>query len=1066
MAADSAGDGSVGVDVSEFILQQSRLVSLERTEDISNATASVQRMSEKEAIKAGLCLARLQLTDCKAGLYGRCLVTFTPTSGDFLPATQIGVRDIVHIAHKRAPSAADGSNAAQQWWKDGVVYRQNERSVTVAVEDYPELQQRVGQFSLTRVANEVVYTRYSAALQTLRDRGVHGSNSNRALQVLYGGAAPSVQKAEADVHLSPSGIAQRLNEKQQRAVSRALSCNDVFVLHGPPGTGKTTSLVEIVVQCVARGERVLACAPSNIAVDNLVERITAASAFNASHASSSSARSSSSSSFSSSTAFHAFRCIRLGHPARLSPAALSHSLDSVVAQSDGGQITRDIERELTATQQSMNTTKDRAEKRTLRGQWKALQKELRERQRKAVKDVLDGCSVTCATLIGAASSACSSRRYDVVVIDEAAQAIECACLIPILLCQHRLVLAGDHHQLGPVVKSDEAQRGGLGRTLLDRVSARSDRAELVLMLDEQYRMNASIMAWSSNEFYHGQLSAPDSVRQRTLTQLKGVLDDPLTRAPIVFIDTAGCDMLEDADDPASSSTPSSLFSQSKSNQHEVALVLRHVRHLLAAHVPQSSITVLSPYLAQISLLRDALLPLYPALEVGTIDSMQGRENDAVLISMVRSNEAHVVGFLSESRRMNVAVTRARCHVCLVGDSETLSHDAFLKRLVDYIADHDSAEYISAMEYQDGGIVEKTPAVHSAAPPSKPPATSPAPTPTAAAPTATPARSVVRDPTADVIAPTAAAPVAGSFDRARIAGLCNELLSGQRSAFIFPASLSVDDRRTVHEVAEEVGKGALSHLSEGQKHRRVITLRRQPLPLSVPTVSAPPPAVPPAKKPNSSREEQRMAALARMEAAAKSQQNSAPPATAESLGSFAHLHIADEVDGDEDEERKLPDTADVGNDHSVRALPPAPSSKKKSKGKSARGAAPAPPAAAAEDDEGLDGFLDSLSKGVSVCASPACSRSVMVNGACCGYCRLRFCLAHANGILHGCAADAKEAALARDLHTLHASKQGRSLSGLKPGKREQLRTKVQAKADALRKAGEAPGKKNKSDGSSA
>ena len=881
MAAASTTDG----DVSAFVLQQSRLVALERLDDITTSAAAMQSLSEKDAVKAGLCIPASSSATARPGCTAAASSPSSPSEAMSCPPRRSAYATSSASSRRRRPAAAANSGGVSAHpdaphalatlkptrylrrplcvpAEDGVVYRQTDRLIVVAIEEYPDVEQRLGSFSLTRLANEVTYQRYSAALKQLQDRGVMGHDSSRPLQVLYGGVAPSTTPTAVSVDLSPNGRHQRLNSIQEAAINQALSSNDVFVparptrhrsqrcahhptsLHSaqvlpltfhlpsplPAHTGKTTTLVELIVQCVARGERVLACAPSNIAVDNLVERITAASAYNASHAPKGTASSS-----SSSPSFHAFRCIRVGHPARLSPSVLAHSLDSVVAQSDGGQITRDITEEMATTQQSINTTRDRGEKKSLRLQWKALQKELRSRQKKAVKDTLDGCSVTCTTLIGAASSACAAYHYDVVIIDEAAQAIECACLIPMLLCQRRLVLAGDHHQLGPVVKSEAAAKGGLSRTLMDRITSRADAASLMLMLDQQYRMNDEIMTWTSKEFYDGRLQAPDEVKDRRLTQLKGVKATHLTRAPILFIDTAGCEMHEDEDDSAKSNpSQPSLFAQSKSNKHEVALILRHLRLLLADGVPLSSITVLSPYLAQLSLLRDLLLPLYPALEVGTIDSMQGRENDAILISMVRSNASGVVGFLSESRRMNVAITRAKAHVCVVGDSDTVTKDRFLHRLIDYISGNEQAEYISAMEYQDDGVVLEAKATPAPSVPLSASAAQPE-IRTIKAAGATPAAKATSVGTeAAAVGEQAAAPVVETFDRERITRLCEEVLTGALPSFIFPASLSVDDRRVVHEVADEVGQGALQHLSEGRKHKRVITLRKQSPPAAVST----------------------------------------------------------------------------------------------------------------------------------------------------------------------------------------------------------------------------------------
>ena len=874
-------------------------------------------------------------------------------------------------------------------------------------------------------------------------------------------------------------------------------------------SGKTTTVVELVVQCVARGERVLACAPSNIAVDNLVERITAAAAYNAAHQPKPAASSSSSS--TSSSPFHSFRCIRVGHPARLSAAVLSHSLDSVVRHSDGGSIARDVEADMATTQQQLNRTRDKGEKKALRSQFHALQKELRQRQRKAVQDVLDSAPVTCTTLTGAASSSLSSYRYDTVVVDEAAQAVEVAVLIPALLCKRRLVLAGDHHQLGPVVKSREAMQAGMGATVMDRLSRRADSEQLMCMLSLQYRMNAEIMGWSSGEFYSGGLQAPDAVLRRRLTDIPGVKADELTQAAMLFIDTAGCDMREDEDERAAASLSSPLFSQSKSNQHEVALVQQHVSRLLARHVPLSSITVLSPYLAQLSLLRDALLPLHPQLEVGTIDSMQGRENDVVIISCVRSNAQREVGFLSESRRMNVAITRAKRQACIIADSDTLSSDPFLQRLVDFLVDNDSVELISAAHYLQGddALVYAQTAVPARPAPAAQSAVSSVAELSRPASSVTRKHAAVRPETSAAAEAEAASEPAGAaqasarvvFDRQRVRDICAELLTGALASFSFPASLSAEDRRLVHEVAEEEGAGRLQHDSEGRGHRRVITLS-----LLQPATIPPSPAAPAsdpvpasqravataeaarsAKAANADRNLRRAAAVARMEAAAKphsggqEQQRSAvrsgneerqrvvavaSPVAAVSPQSTELLDEEEEEAGGEDDADASEEAAEGGSDSAtVASAQPAPDSdsarqSRRAKGgkKAARAAASA--AAGEDDDKELDGFLSSLSKGVSVCASPACSAPVTVNGALCRFCRLRFCFAHCNSILHGCAAEAKDAGLARDRLSLQAAQQGRTGRPLKDDKRKELSAKLQSKAGELRRSGEADSKKKK------
>ena len=836
------------------------------------------------------------------------------------------------------------------------------------------------------------------------------------------------------------------------------------------------------MQCVARGEKVLVCAPSNIAVDNILERIVQAAAYNASHQPKHPQPSSAST--ASASPFHSFRSIRVGHPARLSPAVLAHSLDSVVKQSDGGSITRDIEAEIAQTQADINKTRDRGEKKALRGQWKMLQKELRERQKKAVRDTLSAASVLCCTLIGAASSSLFGMTFDTVIIDECAQSIEAACLIPLLLCKRRLVLAGDHRQLGPVIKSKDSGGSELEVTLMDRVSRRPDSALLTEMLVEQYRMNEDIMRWSSDEFYQSRLTAPHDVLTRRLTDLPGVKVEPVTQAPLVFIDTAGCEMYEDENDNEDAEKKSDIFallSQSKSNQHEVRLIHHHITRLLAANTPITAITVLSPYLAQVTLLRTHLVPLYPQLEIGTIDSMQGRENDAVLISCVRSSAAGGgggggggVGFLKDERRLNVAVTRGRRQVCIVADSETLSQDSFLKRLVKYLTSNERVEFISALEYQDEGMEtgqtqqEVTVAVVTFS------EAKVAETKRAKPPVAKPSQPTSSTDGAAEAPGASAAPVpAEVWDRARIVSLCEEVLGGKKELFAFPSSLSSDDRRLVHDVAEELGGGRLQHVSEGSGHKRRITLRlaKPAVPATVKSKAAKS-AVSAASGSVSnrqSREEQRAAAIARMEAAAKPKQAAAAaveerkaqhasddrPLVATSSPASLLMTEA-EPSEDEDDTKDAPTTTSEDAAGSASPVTEKPSKKA---AKSAR-AKPPPPAAQqhATDDDGLDDFLDSLAKGVSICASPVCNQRCGHMGAVCRFCHLRFCLSHANSILHGCGSDVKEEALRKDMERFQAREQGRRVGGLKETERRLLSDKLAKKADAARKDGEVESKK--------
>ena len=445
------------------------------------------------------------------------------------------------------------------------------------------------------------------------------------------------------------------------------------MIHGPPGTGKTTAVVEYVTQEVARGSRVLCCAASNVAVDNLVERLMR-SRGDAERKLGSGAQA---------------KIVRIGHPARLLESVLDASLEAQVLKSDNSALARDCEkecRELRRVLLKLDPRKDRTARNDARRELRRLAKEEKARQRKAVDEVIGGSNVVCATLSGALSNSLRDQSFDVVVIDEAAQALEAACWGAILKGR-KVVLAGDHLQLPPTVMSDEAAKKGLSETLFARVHAKWHGIGVARMLTTQYRMNRNIMQWASDELYEGKLVAADSVAEHRL-EGAGTGTTPV----LMLVDTAGCDMEEHCEEEG----------DSKDNPGEAAAVMALVRRLIKSGAAQpEDIGVITPYSAQVGVLRDlrAADDTLAKLEISTVDGFQGREKEAIIISAVRSNEQGEVGFLSDARRMNVAVTRARRHCCLVCDTETVGRrDAFMQRLVAHFEQH--GEYISAAELED------------------------------------------------------------------------------------------------------------------------------------------------------------------------------------------------------------------------------------------------------------------------------------------------------------------------------------------------------------------------------
>lgn len=661
-AAQSKPSSKRPVSVDDFVEQVLPLLELERAAEVAQAEEALSGCSPAAAAARGRALLNLQLTEAEGGLLGRTLLTLVNNKGsgsDPLPAHKFAPHDIVRLRPSKSPADA----AAGPALAEGVVYRVADSQIIVAVDELPEDGGLDVPLRLEKLANEVTYQRLRAALQGLRGESGQAGVAAPLVDVLFGRRAPRfVPSPPPWKPLNPG-----LDDSQQAAVAKALAAQDLALVHGPPGTGKTTAVVEYVCQEVARGSRVLACAASNVAVDNLVERLAAQK-----------------------PGGKAVRVVRVGHPARLLPQVLANSLEAKVLQSDNSALAKDCRKEMKALSSRLLKLgrKDYAERRQLRQELRQLSKEERKRQERAVEEVLKGAQVVCTTLTGVGQRQLERLAFDVVAIDEAAQALEPACWAA-LLKGRRAVLAGDHLQLPPTVVSEEAARRGLARTLFERLQELWGEA-VSQMLTVQYRMNSDIMDWSSQEMYGGQLQGHGSVASHALGGLRGAGAAAGDVPVLLLVDTAGCDMEEQEEEEGASTW----------NEGEARVVMAHVRRLLDAGVPAREIGVITPYAAQVARLRE-LRPeaLAGQLEISTVDGFQGREKEAIVISMVRSNPRGTVGFLADARRMNVAVTRARRHCALVCDSETVGADPFLRRLVEYFEAR--GDYSSAGEFEAG-----------------------------------------------------------------------------------------------------------------------------------------------------------------------------------------------------------------------------------------------------------------------------------------------------------------------------------------------------------------------------
>jgi superfamily I DNA and/or RNA helicase len=443
-----------------------------------------------------------------------------------------------------------------------------------------------------------------------------------------------------------------LNTSQHHALHVIGSTPDIAFIHGPPGTGKTTTLVHAIAATVKIESQVLVSTPSNAAIDLLVEKLSE----------------------------KGLNVIRLGHPARVTEQTLSKTLDARIAAHSNYSELRSLRKKLEQMKGMASKFKrnfghhEREERKRMKEEVKILKADADMLEFYIVNDLLNKAEVICCTLVGSSHSVLRGRKFKTVFIDEAAQALEPACWIPILKSS-RVILAGDHCQLPPTIKSNDAAKNGLAKTLFEKgIQKHPDHST---MLQVQYRMHEDIMTFPSHYFYHDELIAHESVKKARLRP---------HQSPLEFIDTAGCGFVEAQD-------PETL---SRFNAEEAHLLIRLVEKLVEEigldEWLEQSITmgIITPYRAQVDNLHKlaessaVLEPLHKLITINTVDAFQGQERDVIAISFVRSNDKGEVGFLSDIRRTNVAMTRARKKLIMVGDSATLGSHPFYVELLDFV----------------------------------------------------------------------------------------------------------------------------------------------------------------------------------------------------------------------------------------------------------------------------------------------------------------------------------------------------------------------------------------------
>ncbi|AZI27014.1 DUF2075 domain-containing protein [Pedobacter sp. G11] len=633
----------------EYFKKLQELLTTERDEDLQAYLKLTENTSAADRRLLGLTWYPIAIRNSEIG------------RGDYLTVEleRTTHQDISHPFRFGSSVVLFSNHDAKEDRLEGTITHQtgNKMKISFRVDELPDWS-RDGKLGVDLLFDNNSYDEMQNALKQASNLADHQSE-NKLISILTRGEKPSFQNEEKFF------IPNKLNESQRQAVHKIVTANHLAIVHGPPGTGKTTTLVHAIKSLTKHyNQKILVVAPSNTAVDLLTEKLAA----------------------------EGLNVIRIGNPARVSNRLLASTLEHKMADHPDMKSVKSLKKQANEFKNMAHKYKrsfgkaERDQRKALFDEAHKIGKEVEKTEQYIMDNLFSKAQVITATLVGANHYTVRNLKYNTVVIDEAGQALEPACWIPILKAE-KVVLAGDHFQLAPTIKSSEAGRNGLSKTLLEK--SVSLHPESVVLLNEQYRMHESIMGYSSQVFYNSQLHAHPAVARHLV-----FADDE----PLAFIDTAGCSFDEKLD------------GNSTTNPDEATFLVTHLSTLIQeleskeTIVDFPSIAIVSPYKQQVRILKmlveenELLMAHQDKISVNTIDSFQGQERDIVYISLTRSNADGSIGFLADTRRMNVAMTRARKKLVVIGDSATLSKAKFYADFITYAeklnAYHSAWEFIN------------------------------------------------------------------------------------------------------------------------------------------------------------------------------------------------------------------------------------------------------------------------------------------------------------------------------------------------------------------------------------